>query len=506
MKKNIGLSLLTGILLALAFPPFKTGVIAFGALIPFFVLLEDKSGASAFRWGYITGLSIALFTLSWIAWATVAGLIGVLLVWPLYMSLFALIFSFLRQRLSFYAYLAAPALWTCIEYLQSLSELAFPWNHLGYAQSYSLPFIQFAEYTSVYGVSFWVVLINVLFFFAFRLRRQRWPATFASVLAVTVWLLPLPFGVQKMQQQNSESIRMTLVQANLDPNIKWSPNLYEENFTAYEKLTHQALPQQPDLIVWPETAVPFYLRSEPGYLMRVHRFMDSCNVSLLTGSLDYQYLDDGSYVYFNSALFLEPHRNGLQYHHKMKLVPFSERVPYSGFFIFRAMKSLFWNMGLGDYALGKEIRLFDGRFSRQTEQSIVEYRTGAAVCYESVFSDHVRRYVKNGAQFLVIITNDAWFGKTQAPFQHNQIAVFRAIENRRDIARCANTGISCFIDRCGRIRQATSLYSQAVITDEVKLSTELTFFTRHGHVFVAATALVALAALSAALFTSKVKQ
>jgi apolipoprotein N-acyltransferase len=513
MKKNITLALLTGILLALSFPPFKSGFIAYGALIPFFILLENKQGRAAWRWGYITGLCIAVFTLSWIAWATFPGLIGVLLIWPLYIALFAWLFSFLYQRFSYYAYMIAPFLWTSIEYLQSLSELAFPWNHLGYTQSYFLPLIQYAEYTSVYGVSFWVVLLNVLLMAAYKFRAQRRQLAVALATAAIVVIVPLFYGLQRMKADNQDqSIRVSLIQGNLDPNEKWNSNLYENNFALYEKLTAQALKENPDLVVWPETAVPFYLRSEPKYLARLHTIMDSSYTALLTGSLDYQYLDDGSYIYFNSAFFLQPNRPGLQQHEKMKLVPFSERVPYKRYFPFNVMKKLFWNFGLGDYALGKKISIFQGRFKKSyaehtAGQSLgVDYQTGAAICYESVFSEHIRHYVNKGAEFLVIITNDAWFGKTSAPFQHSQIAVFRAIENRRDIARCANTGISCFIDRFGRVRNATKIYTQAVITGEIRLNSELTFFTHHGHLFVAAAAAVSCLALLAAFILTLLKR
>lgn len=484
-----------------------------GALIPFFLLLENKQGRAAWRWGFIAGLCIAVFTLSWIAWATFTGLIGVLLVWPLYIALFAWLFSFLYQRFSYYAYLIAPFLWTSIEYLQSLSELAFPWNHLGHTQSYYLPLIQYAEFTSVYGVSFWVVLLNVLLLAVYKLRTHHRQPAAALALAAIVFLAPLFYGMVRMKEDDHEqSIRVSLIQGNLDPNMKWDTNLYENNFALYEQLTIEALSERPDLVIWPETAVPFYLQSEPKYLARLHAILDSSFASMLTGSLYYRYLDDGSYIYFNSAFFLQPGRQGLQQHEKMKLVPFSERVPYKLYFPFNAMKKLFWNFGLGDFALGKEITIFDGRLKKtyadhKDGQSMgVDYQTATAICFESVFSEHVRNYVNKGANFLVIITNDAWFGRTSAPFQHNQIAVFRAIENRRGIARCANTGISCFIDRFGRVTNATKIYTQAVVTGDVALNKELTFFTQHGHVFVAVAAMVTCLALFTAFIMAFLKR
>ncbi len=505
--KDLRQAVLTGVLFALAMPPMKTGFFAYFALAPFFFLLEGKEGGEARRWGYLTGLVIALFTLSWIAWATVAGLFGVLLIWPLYIMLFAWTFSFVRKHTGVYAYAAAPFLWVTIEYIQSLSELAFPWNHLGYTQTFCLPLIQYAEYTSVYGVSFWAALLNVLFFLAVRYPQVRKPSLFA---ATALWIAAFLYGLVAMNLQYGSderpSLSVAMIQANLDPNEKWSPDLYENNFSLYEELTAQVIDRQPDLIIWPETAVPFYLRSEPSYLARIHRLIDPIKATLLTGALDYQYLEDGSYVYFNAALLVEPNRPGLQHHHKMKLVPFSERVPYKLHFPFNALKKVLWNFGLGDYALGKEPSVLDGPLYSKEGSLAGRFRCGTAICYESVFAEHVRRYVLNGAEFLVIITNDAWFGRTQAPFQHNQIAVFRAVENRRDIARCANTGISCFIDRCGRMRNATKIYTEATVFDRLGRSQELTFFTRHGHLFVFASMIVTAAVLLLAGIKAVIKR
>ena len=487
MKKNIVLSLLTGIMIALALPPFKTGFIAYGALIPFFLLLEKKSLSEAWRWGYVTGFCIAVFTLFWIGWVTMAGLFGVLLVWPLYIALFAVLHVFFLRTLSSMAYLFMPFLWTGIEYLQSLSELAFPWNYIGYTQSYYLPFIQFADITGIYGVSFWVVGLNVLLFMLWKNVNTNKRLVFGLSL-ILLFLLPLPYGFIKLNQPEiGRELKVSLIQGNRDPNEKWNGDVKESNYRIYEEMTKQALVEQPDVVVWPETAMPFYLRSESQYLKRIRTLIDSADVSLLTGAIDYEYLEDGSYEHFNSVFMIEPGYHTIQRYAKMKLVPFSERVPYKNYFPFNVLKDLLWDLGLGDYALGRQIATITGRFratpSVQQNDSTQVYRTAVAICYESVFPDHVRKYVNKGADFLIIITNDAWFGKTSGPFQHAQAAAFRAIETRRDIARCANTGISCFIDRYGRLEQQTPLFKPAAISDTVILNDEQTFYTLHGNLF-----------------------
>ena len=491
MKKNIGLSLFTGILFALALPPFKTGFLAYWALIPFFLLLEQKHGREAFRWGYITGLFIAIATLFWIGWVTIPGLLGMLLAWPLYIALFALLHTFLVRQFATVAFALAPFIWVSIEYLQSLTELAFPWNYIGYTQSYYLPLIQYAEYTSVFGVSFWVVLLNVLFYVIWkRYSTQHKPAYSAIVAVAALIVSPLLFGLDKMAAETpaSAEIKISLIRGDRDPNAKWDGDIYADNYNVYEKLTKQSLAEKPDLVIWPETAMPFYLRSKPRYIQKIHDLIDSTSTSLLTGTMDFVYFRDGSYDHFNSAMLFEPHDKGIQAYSKRKLVPFSERVPYKNYFPFNYMKKVLWDLGIGDFGIGDDFNIFSAKIEshdqEETAAGLHEYQTGTAICYESVFPDHVRKYVNAGANFLIIITNDAWFGKTSAPFQHTQIAVFRAIENRRAIARCANTGISCFIDRFGRVRKNTHLFSKAVVTDNLALHDDITFYTQYGNLFV----------------------
>lgn len=512
MKRNLTLAVLTGIMVALSFPPFKTGFLAFAALIPFFLLLERKKGTEAFRWAYVTGLFIDIFSLFWLGWVTLPGLIGALLILPLYFALFGVLHSFLYRRLENVAYLVAPFLWTAIEYLQSFGETAFPWTYLGYSQTYYLPFIQFAEYTSVYGVSFWIVLINALFYLLWRANLSA--AKRYTVAAVLAGLVIVPFvhgEITLRQRSDGGKIKVALLQGNVDPFEKWDDDLYERNFAVYERLMKKAAVEQPDLYIWPETATPFYLRYEFRYLQRMRQMVDSLGAPILTGALDYETRRDGNYDYFNAALFIKPFSLRIQKYAKMKLVPFSERVPYKQFFPFNVLKNLLYDMalGIGDYARGDRFTIFRFKPSRQYSGKAAdekqEIRFASPICYESVFPALVRQFVKKGVDFLVIITNDAWFGKTSAPYQHAQIAVFRAIENRRSIARCANTGVSCFIDPYGRVLKATKIFQPAVLVDDIPLNREMTFYTKHGNVFALAVSIIALLSLFASfLFRIKV--
>lgn len=475
MKRKLLLSVCTAVLLTLSYAPFKSGFLAYIALVPYFYLLDELEPAEWFRWSYASGFFYAMGTLYWIGWVTLPGMVGTLLVWPLYIALYSLLHVRLRRRLGHRAWLFVPFLWTGVEYLQSLTELAFPWNALGYTQAHYLALIQYAEYTGVWGVSFWLVCINVLVYIVLRPRGQTYRAPIYAIL-VGLLALPLLHGVWTLANQPTrEQIRVTLMQGNVDPLQKWADDA-EKNFVIYERLMQAHRQDSTDLFIWPETATPFYLRHEQAYMNRMWHLIDSSRAPILTGSVDIEFNPDGTYHYFNSALFFEEESRGIQKYAKMKLVPFSERVPYRDVFIFRKIKDLLYDLiwGIGDYTPGSAYKVFTMAKGGKT------VRFSVPICYESAFPDVVRRFSLHGQQFLVVITNDGWFGRTSGPFQHVQIAVFRAIENRTGIARCANTGISCFIDDVGRVRGRTALYTEAVVTGTIPLRSGTTLYIRHG--------------------------
>ncbi len=492
MKRELIYSLLTALFWLLAFPPFPTGFFAYFTLIPLFLLLEDKNLRQAGKWGYITGLFVAIVSLYWIGWVTLVGMVGVLLFWPVYIAGYAVIHVFLVKRLNHIAYWFLPFIWVAIEYSQAYTDLAFPWNHLGYTQSYFTNLIQFAEYTGVYGVSFWVVLLNVMIWMALAKAKHlggglRWVAT-VVILLLLPWLHgryvfrhPLPIKGE---------LTVAVLQGNIDPFEKWQSGITERDFQIYERLTRKVAAIHPDLVVWPETAIPLYLRAEKSYQSRLHHLVDSLAVPILTGALDYKYTDGENYDYYNAAFLFEPNTAGFQTYHKTRLVPFSERVPFRDFFLFRKLKDLLveWALGVGDYSRGNEYTIFSFLTkpdSLEVESSGGEQRIycAAPICFESAFAQVNRAFVAKGAEMLVVITNDAWFGKTSGPHQHARFAVFRAIENRVPIARSANTGISCFVDAYGRTYQATRWYQQTFSVAKIQLYHGSSFYVRHGNLF-----------------------
>ncbi len=515
MRRDLLLSLTTAVLLSFAYPPFRFGFLAYISLVPFFFLLRDKGYKESVRWGYLTGLFSNLGTLYWISWVTIPGAIGSILYLPIYFIFYAVVHTFIRRRLGEkYLYWCVPFLWTGIEFIRSLGVLGFPWNSLAYTQSYYLSLIQYVDYTSLFGVSFWIVVINVIIFKIFTNVAHFKKIVIYFMILIFLLILPWLYGQWVMpdkDQQAEENIKVGVIQGNIDPYVKWEGAFFEENLRIYDQMTRRYEGEGLDLIVWPETATPVYLRDSATYLNAVQDLVQELKVSLLTGTPDYKYLPDRSYITFNAAFLFTPNERNFQYYHKIHLVPFGERVPFTE--ALPILKSFLESleMGEGDFSPGKELVVFEMpkkvTADEDSAANLVDkekIRFSTIICFESVFSDLVRRFVNKGAEFLVIITNDAWFGKSQAPYHHAQIAVFRAIENRVAIARCANTGISSFIDPYGRILKETKIFQRATLKETIPLRKHTTFFSKYGHVFSVSITLFNIIPLLLAVF--KIKQ
>ncbi len=514
MKRDLILSLLTGLFLTLAFPPFHLGFLAYIGLIPFFVLLEKKDFKETLRWGYLTGFFVNLGTLYWIGWVTVPGAVAAILYLPVYFVLYALVHNFVRDYLpERYFYYSVPFLWVGLEFIRSLGVLGFPWNSLAYTQTYYLSLIQYAEYTSLFGVSFWVVWLNVIILLLFKNAGNYRKVAFYFVILVVLFIVPFIYGklyVPHDEDGREEKIRVGLVQGNIDPMEKWDSSFRVTNLKIYQSMTYGLASDSLDLIIWPETATPVYLRDSEVYLQAIHRLVDSLNVPLITGTPDYQFNSDGSYKTYNAVFSFVPGKKNFDVYRKLHLVPFGERVPFTETFPFIADLLEKLEMGEGNFSPGDSIVSFKIPLLKKKDTGIADERkyflAPVVICFESLFSDLVRKFVMNGADMLIIITNDAWFGRSQAPYHHAQAAVFRAIENRISIARCANTGVSSFIDAYGHVTQETPIWVRTTIVGEVALRQKTTFFNKHGHLFTKTVSFIGLLSLMLSIILSLLKK
>ena len=488
--RNYALVLISALLLAFAFPPYHLGFMAYFAFVPIFKLLDNFSPKSALKWGFLWGVVFHAANLYWLVYITGPGAIAAALFLAAYFALFAFLAALSRQGLGEKAVWAYPFLWVAVEWVKSLGILGFPWSTVGYTQTNYIHLIQFADITGVFGVSFWILCLNVVWYRLFR----EWRSWKRSVLylSLLLGLIFLPWFYGKLtlppKDEFKEELRVGVIQGNIDPFEKWDEAFLARNFSIYEKLTQKAAQDSSlDLIVWPETATACYLRSRPDYLNRVRRLTDSLDVALLTGTPDYKFRGNGEYDAFNAIFLFVPRVKGIQYYYKMHLVPFGERVPFSEHFPILEKWFDALNTGAGAWTPGREYLLFElpGTYLQKKGLKLNRrvLKFAGIICYESIFQDQVRQLVKRGARFLTIVTNDAWFGRSAAPFHHAQIAVFRAIENHVSVVRCANTGVSMLIDPYGRILGETGIFERKILVGSIPIHYRRTFFTKHGDIF-----------------------
>ncbi len=505
------LPLISGALLALAFPCHPHHPLAFlfhggwtcVALIPLLLALPGGSFKEGFHRGWLAGFVFNLSSLYWVAHTQGGGpaVVGGAFLMAAYLGLFIGVFAGVQNLLQGQwgqgAVGAAPILWTAQEYLLSLGELGFPWLLLGHSQAAFPALIQYAAFTGVYGISCWIVLLNVLALWVLTASEQRQRLAALGLLGLGL-LVPYLYGRATIPAtaDSGASIRVAVVQPNLSLREKWGARGLERSFTTLEELSRRAVDQEPALLVWPETALPCYLRLRPACRSRVEQLVEDLQVPLLTGASDY---DQARGEPYNSAFFFRPHHPEPQSYAKMHLVPFGERTPYRD--SIPLLRDIDWKALTGD--------LGPAEFAPGTEHTLFAHPQAdfaALICFESVFPDLVRHSVETGAQLLVNITNDSWFGETAGPYQHAQLAILRAVENRISIARCATSGISVFIDPFGRTFQATDIFEPAVRVHELPVGPDRTFYTRHGDIFARVALLAALCLTGVALWGARTKK
>jgi apolipoprotein N-acyltransferase len=500
-KRDILLSLLSGILLILSFPNFDLEFLAWFALVPLLYSIEGKRLVRSFKLGFLTGIISFFGILYWIIVAVhtygnvpliLSGFILLLLV--AYLSLFIGAFTYLTRfiqiRSGLQFTLFTPFLWVALEYLRSFLLTGFPWANLGYSQYLNLPFIQMADITGAYGLSFVILLVNAtLFGVLHQWSKKNFP--FKQVVVTAIILLGfLIYGYIKMgsvdrQMIQNPPLKIGLVQGNIDQSIKWDKSFQIETLKIYGKLSSRVAEEKPDLIIWPETATPFFFQDAKEFQPFILDIPKKTDAFLLFGTPTYK-IQKGKINHYNSAYLVSPSGEPVGKYDKIHLVPFGEYVPVQDLLFF--IGSL--GEGIGDFKSGKEIFNF----------SLPQGKFGVLICFEIIFPDLCRRFVKRGANFLVTITNDAWFGRTSAPYQHFSMATFRAVENRVFVARAANTGITGIIDPRGKILKEGGIFTEDSMNGTIRLSIHKTFYTLYGDVFAWCCSAFSIFLLAYALF------
>ncbi len=462
------LAIASGILIALSFPNPGLSFLAWIALIPLLIAMEESTPREAFRIGLICGITAYAIVLYWLnivftqyghlPWSVSIPVYLLLVLWlALFYGLSTLV-SRLGELVGIKAAFTLPVAWIAFDFIRSFLFSGFAWAMLGHSQFRTLPLIQIADLAGVYGITLLIVLANIVLHRALRAVSGA-GVPYPVKSAVTLLLLfigTLFYGFSCLNSQDSAAskpLRVALIQGNIPQDVKWSPAFRENTLDTYERLTRDASKGGVDLIVWPESAVPFFFQDEPLQAERIRNLARELKACLLFGSPAHE-LRNGKSTFLNSAFMVSPLGETVGRADKMHLVPFGEYVPLGNILTF--INKIV--VGIGDFAPGEHAVTLDTGNTK----------LGVQVCYEVIFPELARQYVQAGARVLVAITNDAWFGRSSAPYQHLAISTFRAVETRTPLIRAANTGVTAIVDQNGHIRTMTALFVEAYRTGEVQ--------------------------------------
>ncbi|MEO0114916.1 MAG: apolipoprotein N-acyltransferase [candidate division WOR-3 bacterium] len=463
--------------LSFAFSPFPLRFLAYFAIIGLFWVIENCNYKKTFWLAWLFGGLFAFFHLWWLYFLVVPVvpmtkfllILGVTVLFA-YLGLYTAVFAILTK---YCGIIFAPFIWAGLEFIRTKSEIGFPWGLLGYTQTPYLPLIQMASIFGVYGISAYVVEINLLIYLirkelSLRTNNDFQPKIFGLVvLLILSVLLPFSYGLFRLKP-NQNWFKVAIIQPNVSPNEKGDRDSLKKNQNDLIVLTEKALPAQPNLLIYPETATLTDITQDKAFQAVLKNLVDSSKVYLLTGTPVYDREVGGRY--YNGAVLFEPGKELWQGYKKIHPVPFSEKIPYADKVpLFKKLETA----DMGDMTPGKVFRVFNfpyGRFS-------------VLICFESIFPDLTQEFTKRGADFLINITNDGWFGRTPGPHQHSELSILRTVENGVPLVRCANNGISFIVDPYGRVLNKTSLFTQTVLIDNLPKPIKPTFYRRFGDIF-----------------------
>lgn len=464
--------------------------------------------------GFAAGLAAHAAILHWIYVVTVVyghgapaiGVIAVLLLAGFvagFTALFAAGAAWLEAR----RLAAAPtlaALWVAVDHLRGFAFTGFPWATLGYAWHGNGALLALVPWTGVYVLSFVAVLAGAGAADVLRGRPRRGIAALVAVCALHGAGLAL--GAEAGASR-PETLRLAVLQGNIEQGVKWSTDWADRTWEIYASLTRAAVAQGARVVVWPETAVPGSPDADLDLRSRLSELARSSGATLVAGAVGVDGFDPvtesaiGPVRFYDSAFLIAPDGTFEERYDKAHLVPFGEYVPLR-WLLGRFVKAIATGVTTGDVTAGagpRALPLLPGAGAGSSER----VSAGVPICYELLFPDLVRRFGGDGARVLLAITNDAWYGRTGAPYQFLAITAMRAAETRTWVARAANTGVSAFIDERGRVRERTRIFERDFLVRDVPLRApgeEPTFYVRHGDVFAGACWLWLAGALSRGLW------
>ena len=476
---------LSGLLLISIQPPVSLFPIAFFSLMPLLSSITKDNLRFSFFSGYVTGIVSYLGLIYWviIAMNHYGGMdiflsALVLLLFVLYLScytgLFALSCAWFEKRFSIPIYASSPLVWVLLEYVRGFLMSGFPWSFLAHSQHNFLSFIQVVSITGTYFISFLIVAVNGVFLSLWR--RKKISFIYVACI-VTLCAVTLVYGFISLNEKNeTPQKKVAVIQGNIRQDEKWDEAFKARTINKYVQMTLQS-GKGADLVVWPETAMPFIFDQEMYANKYIKALPADVNAVILFGTIS----KDKSGGFRNSAYVIGKTGDTLGVYNKVHLVPFGEYTPLLTYLPFLEKLT----------TAGDGFVPGDGHRPIKTDIGNI----GVLICYEGVFPSITNETVREGAQVLVNLTNDAWYDRTSAPFQHFAFYIFRAVETNRYVLRAANTGISAIIDPKGRVDAKTPIFTEQILEGSFAMKNTKTFYVRHGDYFI----LLALLALVVAV-------
>ena len=446
------------------------GFLNWFSLVPLiFVLTKLTNYKQVFKNTFIWGFVYSFISVFWIAFNNgvniVVGIISMIATVFILCSntvIIGLIWFKIKTISKEYSLFMLPFIWVSIEYIKSYGVLGFPWINLANSQTGFLYLIQNSEYVGIYGVSFWVVLVNCLLV-QFLLKKSKK----TIILLATFFIFPFISGyliLLNVEENEIDSFKVSLIQPNIGLEDKRNIYFSQINLDNLIKKSKECISNGTNLVIWPESALPFKeLQNINTSNYIIYNILNQNDTYLLSGDIT-----KTENKLYNSGVLLS--KNGIEdIYNKKQLVPMGEYVPFSNNIDY--LKNI--NFGQTNFTPGTKTTIF----------KINDLSFSSLICFESTFPDINRMHAKEGIDFFVYLVNDGWYTSIFEPRQHARQSIYRAIENRKTVLRCANTGISLVISPTGEIKHETALNTEDVITTFITKTNAITFYTKYGNVF-----------------------
>ncbi len=464
---------LAGVMLVLVQPPVSLFPLAFVALVPLIHSIDKENLRLSFFRGFVAGAIGWFGTIYWVVVAmnqyggiNIPLSVLILILFVAYLSLYTGIFTLscacLEKRTSVPSYVLAAPVWVILEYARGIAMTGFPWSYLGHSQFCFLHLIQVVSITGTLFVSFMIAAVNGIIYSTWV--RKKVSVVF-TVVILGLLASSITYGFIRLRDRDEGSLKAAIVQGNIGQDVKWDESYKMMTVNKYYRLSF-GLAQNADIIIWPETSMPFLLERDPQALRYVKAVPVMLKSRLLYGTV--AMLKTGNLL--NTVHFIGQDGNTSGIYSKVHLVPFGEYTPIVSYFPFLAKLT----------AIGADFKPGEGHRPIHTDVG----KVGVLICFEGIFPYITNETVREGAQVLVNLTNDAWYNRTSAPYQHFAFYIFRAIETDRYVLRSANTGISAIIDPRGRVEGKTPIFTEEVLRGTYALKDTKTFYVQHGDYFV----------------------